>query len=140
MLKRNRKGYTAARIQARFLAALVKSYLTCPFGSPAALAIDRTIRRLLKPGYYEHFKSSPKNRKYYRVLGIEQTVTSKNWRTAYHVRYQSLYGPMRGRKGTRELLGKDGFFTPISRKVYTGPRFILVSVSKPKDSIAKPRR
>ncbi|MES2203356.1 MAG: hypothetical protein V4474_03490 [Patescibacteria group bacterium] len=135
MLKNSEKKFFAAGRRATAAATLVIRYLQAPFGSKEALKLDDRIRALVRPGYYEHFKSSPGDRRYYRVYDTEQLVTAieKNYWAAYFVRYVSLYGRMRGRKGARELLGKEGFLTAISRAEYTGPRFIYRGTKKPRD-------
>lgn len=125
MIKSDTQAYAEATAAARHAHGLIARLSGVPYGSPEALALDDKIRALVRPGVWEHFKSAPGAEKYYVVFDVQQHVNYELDSHRYQVSYASQYWPMIGRKALRELLGENGFLTPIWREgEYIGPRFV----------------
>ena len=87
--------------------------------------LDHLIRQLVVSGYYEHFKSSDEKPMFYYVYGVLAHVNYPTTWDSYQVHYAAQYGVHKGTKVLRELLGPNGFLTPIKREGYTGARFVF---------------
>jgi hypothetical protein len=106
--------------------------------SKRGLHLDTRICKLVRPGYYEHFKSSPEKPMFYLVRDVQSHVNYQLHAHAYHVSYAAQYLPSAGRWALRELLGGDGFLTPIWRTEYKGPRFTYVGDTLPPRAFERP--
>jgi hypothetical protein len=135
-MKSNAKDFEEALKVAKKARRLIRQLKKERFGSPAAIGLDDQIQHLVQPGYWEHFKSTPKKPMYYRVFEMKPNVNYKETSHMYQVKYAAEYGLMKRRGGHRELLGKDGFLTPIDRKRYKGPRFRYVGQRCPRKNSA----
>lgn len=138
MLKSNQKAFEGARKYANEIEAKVSKYLDLlknkeTFNSDETLALDKEICASVKPGFWEHCKSSPGARMYYEVFDVGSHVNYDTNGHAFQVAYASQYGRRKGRKGYRELLGADGFLTPYNKDGYVGPRFIYRGKICPSD-------
>jgi hypothetical protein len=135
MLKSNETAYGMALKKAELAAQWVAARAQFGSASKEGLDCDTRIRSLLvRPGYYEHFKSFKGDRKFYRVYRVLAHVNIQTGAHAYQVEYASLYGKQKNRRGLRELLGPDGFLTPIDRREYKGPRFVYRGIKRPKSA------
>jgi len=123
--------YRHALHKAESAEAYIKSRAEAGTASEAGFKIDDAIRAMVRPGYYEHFKSTKESRKYYRVYEVLPSVNHDTGPHAYEVIYEALYPPHTGRKTRRELTGPDGFLTPINRESYMCPRFMWVGTEYP---------
>lgn len=124
--------YQAALILTKNAEAYIQARALAGTASPRGLEIDMEIRQLfVKPGYYEHFKSTKEDRKFYLVHEVLPSVNHDSGPHAYEVVYEALYPPHAGRKTRRELTGPDGFLTPINRENYMCPRFIWCGTKSP---------
>ena len=95
-----------------------------------ALGLEGAIVTTVKPGLWEHWKSSEEGCKLYVVesVGIEQDTFRPQ------VAYTALYGEHVGQMTFRHLTDEGfGFLTPINRPDarYVGPRFIFVRALTP---------
>src|SRR5262245_52688070 len=106
---RNMEGYRTALGQADHAEALIDARAEAGVASEEGLRIEDAIMKMVKPGYYEHFKSTKESRKYYLVHEVIPSVNFDRGPHAYEVVYESLYSSRAGRKGRRELIGPDGF-------------------------------
>ena len=96
---------------------------------------DRYLRSLVPTGIYEHFKSTPQDRKYYAVEGVGRDVDDG----PYRVCYRSLYGKHYGERAFRVLVGEEkGFLMPVDRPEipYRGARFTPVQLC-PEDELLR---
>lgn len=132
MLRSSAKAYDKAATKAKRARDHVAHRAMYISNSPEALRLDDKIRALVRPGYYEHFRSSKKSPKFYRVYEVLPHVNVGRGHYAYQVRYAALYPPQAGRKALRELTGPSGFLTPIDRPEYKGPRFVWRGAKRPK--------
>ena len=134
MLISSKAGYTTANRKANTIYDLIiAKRIATQQDIKHALQLDSRIRRQVRPGYYEHFKSSPQKPMFYQVFEVLSHVNYSNYDHAYQVNYAAQYAPHKGKKTLRELLGKDGFLTPIWRDgEYIGPRFRYVGTTLPK--------
>jgi len=131
MLRSNKSKYARANDKARTARVLLADQSEAGRGSAKALEIDNRLRQLVRPGYYEHFKSSVEKPMFYLVYEVLSHVNYQTHDHLYQVSYAALYPPHAGRKTLRELLGDDGFLTPIMRPEYVGPRFCYVGKKLP---------
>jgi hypothetical protein len=85
----------------------------------------------VKPGLYEHFKSTQEKPMRYAVFWVARQVDDGS----FFVNYAPLYLPRFGDQTLRRLLSPigetdpqkcDGFLDPIDRASYRGPRFSLI--------------
>ncbi len=133
MLKSSEAKYKRAKERADRTETLVQKKLEAA-DVHAGLAVDARILRLIRPGYYEHFKSSPQKPMFYLVSEVLPHVNYRDTANAYQVKYAAQYKPHKGRTTLREMLGPDGFLTPIQRLEYNGPRFVYVGSRLPRKS------
>src|SRR5579872_3265947 len=100
MLESNPEGFREAQKFADHIAELVGQYLALrdnksTFGSPEMLALEDAICASVRPGIWEHCKSSPEKPMFYEVFGVEPQVNYQIVGHVFQVRYAALYLPMR---------------------------------------------
>ncbi len=93
---------------------------------------EADVRESVALGLYEHWKSSADSPKFYIVHGVQIDVNTNT----PSISYCALYPPHAGMLASRDLLDpENGFLSPISRPVYKGPRFnIITSLNRSKIS------
>lgn len=96
-------------------------------GSPEELRVDEKIRTLIRPGIWEHWKSTPEAPKFYRVYRALPNKEHVTGDYAYLVEWISLYPPNWRRRTVQAANGPDGFLTMIEKPNYQGPRYIFRS-------------
>ena len=127
MLKSDEKGYEDARDLSDAAVALI-SALRGASRDEERLIIERGLRGCVEPGIYEHFKSAEDDQKLYAVFGV---VPDVNGTLPPMVCYAALYAPHAGEMVGRVLYDpSDGFWGPIDRAEYKGPRFKLLYAMK----------
>ena len=86
--------------------------------SAETLSHLHSIKALLPPGLYRHFKGGE-----YEVIKVFEDVNTG----ICFVEYVAHYGIYNGEPGARVLVGKDSFLRPIDRPTYRGVRFVRLS-------------
>jgi hypothetical protein len=131
MLDSNELAYRAAWTEAKKIRLLVLKFRRSEIDSPEWFNLHRQITKSVKPGFYQHWKSGDGRPTYYRVDQMHLWSNAGNSSCTFHVSFVAMYGRREGLRQACELLGKNGFLTPIRRAQYTGPRFVYAGAKVP---------
>lgn len=103
-------------------------------GNERAKSLVASLRALVPSGIYRHYKSTPEAEKLYAVLGVaESSEDDREW----VVVYAALYEPHKGKLAYRPTIREDcGFFVPVEKDEYEGPRFTLVEELPPREVLS----